>query len=236
LLSSLVFQSWTDEEGDDDIIAKRHLGSALNTRYGTWHYRPKDDRDLFGKRQNLQDIFNNLEPGIKEKRRIGAALNHRYGTSRYRLPGSEENEISESKRFLGPALDVRYRHFGSPFYRPAGSWDSMKRPFPKATRPLWSGRWKRSTDNAPLATNKDQDAPAENAAADKESVQMKLHHKGLRPKKLNRRGKEKRHLGAALGQGFGSFHVTKYRPSFFLKQNDAMDDRKAEARMIKLMG
>ena len=223
-------EAWNEELSD--VMAKRHLGSALNTRYGTWHYKNEniagDESDL-GKR-TLEDILDEIENhgNVMEKRRIGSALNARYGTWRYRQPDVDSYEaIQNSKRFLGPALDVRYRHFGSPFYRLAGSWPS-KRPFPKASRPLWSGRMRRSADED-ASTNVEEETK-------KAEGKVKLHHKGASRRKQNRRRQNKRHLGAALGQGFAWRPLTKYRPSAYLKPNEAVRDQKAEARMVKLMG
>ncbi|ELT98823.1 hypothetical protein CAPTEDRAFT_210866 [Capitella teleta] len=227
-LMTEAFPNWSDDiEAGDDVMSKRHLGSALNTRYGTWHYGPEPhNNDILKRRNQMEAIMTAMEDGEinPEKRRLGSALNARYGTWSFRKTGnkgfkdSSDDEINESKRFLGPALDVKYRHFGSPFYRPAGTWDSMKRPFPKVHRPTWSGRIRRAADEDHV-----EDAAPDNT--------VKLHHKDKRT-----RQKEKRHLGAALGQGYGAFHMTKFRPSKYLRSSGRVDDRKAEARMVKLMG
>lgn len=274
---------WSDDtENEDDAffptgnyVIKRHLGPALNTKYGTWHYRPSysskrmsalyengltDPRKRArNDRGSVQDALDWLQDGgnvddnemkTDEKRRLGSALNTRYGTWHYRRPGvsfsPDRNSIRDrssrevSKRFLGPALDVRYRHFGSPFYRIPGTWSSMKRPFPKLQRPLWSGRMKRATDDVDIdsSAENDMEDSGENNEVSEESDTAEIEHENLpagTSGHQNGRVKQKRHLGAALGQGYGSFHVNRYRPSMY-KMGKVYDDKKAEARMVKLMG
>ena len=115
LFSVLVTQSFAqdacDEDDDTEEVDKRRIGSAMNTRYGTWQYG-------------------------NSKRRLGSALNSRYGTWKYggqprskrSVDAPEEQNLYRTKRFLGPALDVRYR-YPRPYY--ASTRNSFSRYRPK---------------------------------------------------------------------------------------------------------